>query len=67
MKEYNVKRHYQQHSPKYDIFQCQCRIAKVDSLRNALTSQQLQFYKSSHENQKLTKVIYVVSEMIAKG
>ena len=66
MKEYNVKRHYQQHAPKYDIFQGQCRIAKVDSLRKALTSQQQQFYKPSHENQKLTKVSYVVSDIIAK-
>ena len=35
-------------------------------IRNALTSHPLQFYESRHENQKLTKVSYVVSEMIAK-
>ena len=66
VKSFNIKRHYEKHSTKYDCYQGESRKRKLESLKSAW-NQQTNMFKASTESEDITKTSYKVSHLLARS
>ena len=66
VKSFNIKRHYETHSTKYDCYQGESRKRKLESLKSA-RNKQTNMFKASTESEDITKTSYKVSHLLARN
>ncbi|GFX82045.1 uncharacterized protein TNCV_2572421 [Trichonephila clavipes] len=67
LKSYNLKRHYEQKHEEIDKLTVGERKAKLQSLKNNLTSQQYIFHKQTAQTNGIVSASFRVSHIIAKN
>ncbi|GFY59429.1 hypothetical protein TNIN_318791 [Trichonephila inaurata madagascariensis] len=67
LKSYNLKRHYEQRHGEIDKLTVGERKAKLQSLKNNLTSQQYIFHKQTAQSNGIVSASFRVSHIIAKN
>ena len=66
VKSFNIKRHYEKHSTKYDCYQGESRKRKLESLKSAW-NKQTNMFKASTESEDIAKTSYKVSHLLARS
>ncbi|KAJ8889111.1 hypothetical protein PR048_008605 [Dryococelus australis] len=66
-KEYNLRRHYETHSHKYDEYQDKSREDKVRDLKTALGKQQSVLKNLKGDSEASVRASYAIAELIAKN
>ena len=66
MKEYNVKRHYQQHHATFNSCTGELRKAKISALKSSLYETGIQFQRYFQNPSDIVKASFNISNLLAK-